>query len=214
MASRILRELVIDKIAAVDRPCQEHATVAIMKRHVSEDGVSKVDLTALGDQITKGIFFSTSPTSVPSYSEDDDTEDFSEALSEVVAQSLDWKLESAISDVVSPLIDALRRSLCSICKDMVLDPTTKLLAIRNSVGQFLTALQEQYPQIPQKVADAMTKRAATEAAQRGLLKLKLNLMSAQVEKANGMLIEGYGTGGGRMPKSKKPSRNSQPITKK
>jgi hypothetical protein len=37
MAKRILRELKLDKIAAVDRPCQEHATMAILKRDFSAD---------------------------------------------------------------------------------------------------------------------------------------------------------------------------------
>jgi hypothetical protein len=36
MARRILTEFVMDKIAAVDRPCQEHATVTIMKRDFSD----------------------------------------------------------------------------------------------------------------------------------------------------------------------------------
>ncbi len=38
MARRILKEFVIDRIAAVDRPCQEHATVTIMKRAPEEEG--------------------------------------------------------------------------------------------------------------------------------------------------------------------------------
>lgn len=32
MAKRVLRRIRLDKIAAVDRPCQEHATVAVVKR--------------------------------------------------------------------------------------------------------------------------------------------------------------------------------------
>lgn len=38
MVKRILRELRLDKIAAVDKPCQEHATAPIMKRHDDLDG--------------------------------------------------------------------------------------------------------------------------------------------------------------------------------
>lgn len=37
MARRILRELKLDKIAAVDRPCQEGATMTIMKRNFSDE---------------------------------------------------------------------------------------------------------------------------------------------------------------------------------
>lgn len=38
MAKRILRDLRLDKIAAVDKPCQEHATAPIMKRRDDQDG--------------------------------------------------------------------------------------------------------------------------------------------------------------------------------
>src|SRR5437868_55860 len=38
---RILHELSIGKIAAVDRPCQEHARMTLMKRADNEDDVDK-----------------------------------------------------------------------------------------------------------------------------------------------------------------------------
>jgi hypothetical protein len=45
MTKRILRELRLDKIAAVDKPCQEHATMTIMKRDESDDLYWKRDFS-------------------------------------------------------------------------------------------------------------------------------------------------------------------------
>jgi len=46
MTRRILRELRIDKVAAVDRPCQEHASADIMKRGESYEDFCKRKFTA------------------------------------------------------------------------------------------------------------------------------------------------------------------------
>lgn len=48
MTRRILREIQLDKIAAVDFPCQEHALVTIMKR---DPDVGKIRKTHLADRI-------------------------------------------------------------------------------------------------------------------------------------------------------------------
>lgn len=48
MTRRILREIQLDKIAAVDFPCQEHALVTIMKR---DPDAGKIRKTHLADRI-------------------------------------------------------------------------------------------------------------------------------------------------------------------
>lgn len=49
MARRILRDIKLDKIAAVDRPCQEGAVVAILKRAPEDEGIEKVEDDRLRD---------------------------------------------------------------------------------------------------------------------------------------------------------------------
>lgn len=46
MKRRILEKFKLTEISGVDRPCQEHATVAIMKRAVSAEEVKVTDLSA------------------------------------------------------------------------------------------------------------------------------------------------------------------------
>ena len=279
MATRVLKEFVIDKIAAVDRPCQEHAQVTIMKRKfdtkerkdmadkgeamddgsfpiksakdvvnsvhdwgragsrtdvkqhiiqrakqigasdmIPDEWVKKMapeELGKVADLLSKQIYMSTAPYAQLDDDDADDevAEDFDTALSEVLAYQMDWKVESAVQDLLSPLMDALRKSITSICKDQSLDPNMRLLEIRNSVGQFLTALQSKYNelQIPQQISTVVTKREQVTKAEIAILKLKLSVMQAGVAKANRMLTDGFNSG--TMPKTKKPSRNSQPMDK-
>lgn len=54
MTKRILRELRIDKVAAVDRPCQEHASADIMKRKFTEE--ERRAATASGHAMSDGSY--------------------------------------------------------------------------------------------------------------------------------------------------------------
>jgi hypothetical protein len=44
MTRRILQQIEISKIAAVDRPCQEGAVAAILKRAPTKEGTNNVEL--------------------------------------------------------------------------------------------------------------------------------------------------------------------------
>lgn len=124
---RILHSLKLDAIAAVTRPCQEHATMAIIKRAPGEDGgepfaqLAKMDLsTAHG---------------------------FAEILAADEARRQAWQAD----EVLWPLFDALRQSLSSIAGDDKLDPPTKLTRVQESVTQFIGALKDKWPDVAEAV---------------------------------------------------------------
>ena len=214
MATRILNELVIDKIAAVDFPCQEHATVTIMKRKDDVQKMTAEDLGKLADLFTKQVYMSVAPYAALDDDDDDDNaaEDFDTALTEVLSYQMDWKIDTQIQDMLSPLCDALRKSITSICKDPSMDQNMRLLSIRNSVGQFLTAIQNQYQdlQLPQQISNVVLKREAHRNAEIAVAKLRLDVLKA---RTNSMLASQEGAGGGTMPKAGRVSRNSQPMNK-
>lgn len=162
MANRILHELVIDKIAAVDNPCQEHATVALMKRAESELDIfykrtfsdkQRKDMADKGQAMSDGSF--------PIASEKD-----------VENAVRDWGRAGSKPAVKAHIISRAKSLGCTDC-----------------------------------LPEDWVKKMAFDNAQRTILKLKMDVL-----KANGMLIEGL-SGGRKMPKSHKTSRNSQPITK-
>ncbi len=257
MTCRILTDFVIDKIAAVDKPCQEHATVTIMKRAQDEvvlDGpiiktlgglqraiqsfskaedkiamkrhlivcakalgaadelpegwAKKFELSHFADRLAKD-FFSIFPVaaSVAPVDEDEDegAEDFAEEFEEVMHQRNEWKAQ----DELGPYIDALRNSIVSIWCDDEVQGSDRLLAIRNSVGQFLDAVQAKYPALPEQVAATMD--AANAGGMIALKSLAMLKSSVLKVKTNEMLESLKAKGTGVMPKKPPASRNSQPM---
>jgi len=171
---RILREFQLDKIAVVDRPCQEGALMCIMKRDNSSE-------TALADLLVKQLIV------LPISNGDDDDdgfEDFDSAYEDV----LECARECDAKDQLRPLFCALKDSFVSISLDTSLDGSAKAAEMRNSVEQFLAELRGQYPTAPSQLEMAIKVR-------KGLRTLNKRL-SGMVEKAGmgGALGAAYGAG--------------------
>lgn len=131
---RILHDLRLDAIAAVDFPCQEPAMAAILKRAPAD-----------GSDLGPGF------ESFAKLAKLDDmgARAFAEILAENEARRAKWKAD----EVMWPLFDALRESLSSIAGDQTLDPATKLTRVQESVTQFITALREEWPDVAEEVAE-------------------------------------------------------------
>ncbi len=127
---RILHELSLSAIAAVDHPCQEHAKMTIIKRantRFTKSSALRSELAKLDIPAARG---------------------FAEILAANEAQAECWEAESAMW----PLFDALRQSLSSIAVDANIDATAKIARVEESVTQFVAALKAEWPDVAEEVS--------------------------------------------------------------
>lgn len=113
---RILRNLSLGAIAAVDLPCQEGAKMAIIKRRDDPAPVAKG--SGLARAVAKYV------------SSDDGAHTFQEVLSENTFDQAIW-----------PMTDALSQSIRSIMGDKTLSAADRDAKITASVDEFLTAVR-------------------------------------------------------------------------
>jgi hypothetical protein len=196
MTRRVLKELQLDRIAAVDRPCQEGATVVIMKRDNSIDK-SEVDVEAIAQQIAKDLI-------VLPMSADDDDDDRAQSFQDALDEAMECKVKDEISTKMWPLNDALRNSIISILQDDSLDSDSRLIMIYNSVQQYLVALRQEYPQLLVAVQEAQMGKRVRELRKR-LLAAKVGIIKRSL-----ILLKG-GPGSGPHPGS--PSRSGKDVEK-
>lgn len=136
MTKRIIDELHLSHIAAVDNPCQEGAKAKLTKR--------APDLIA----ICKAL-------------DDEGARSFAEILEEDQARRARWEADEQLW----PLFDALRCSLTSVAADQTLNDGQKMIGVQQNISQFMTALQDQWPDVMEEVAEATAKRdGATKLA--------------------------------------------------
>jgi hypothetical protein len=123
---RVLKEISLSAIAAVDFPCQEHAKMTIIKRAVAKAAALRADLAKIDIPAARG---------------------FLEILAENEQQAASWEAESKMW----PLFDALRSSLSSIAADANIDPAAKVSRVEESVTQFISALKAEWPDVAEEV---------------------------------------------------------------
>jgi hypothetical protein len=124
MPKRNLKNLRLRAIAAVDRPCQEHAKALCIKRAPSEAD----ERVAALEPVLKYIC------------ENDGAHSFSEVLA-----------ENQFSQNVWPCVDALSQSIRSIVGDSSLTGGEREAKISASVEQFLTAVREISPEVSKRL---------------------------------------------------------------
>jgi hypothetical protein len=262
MTRRILTDFVIDKIAAVDRPCQEGATVSIIKRAFSDkkredlaetgqaeddgsypieskkdvenavqsfgrsknkkktkahiiseakkigaesslpDGwMKKFEIASFADDLAKNFFML-----MPQQDEEEKPEDFNSAFDDVMTERANAQNYSDLVDC----LDALRCSLKSICESDLSGPD-RMLAVRNSVGQFLDHVQAKMPGAPEDMAStAQAADASNMIAIKRLSMLKANVLKV---KTNEMLESVESISTATMPRQRRIPRNSQPMVR-
>lgn len=133
MKRRILHEIQLDKIAAVDFPCQEHAQSKIIKRN---------ETIASWSRMLK--------------SDAQGARAFLTILAEVEERERRWEADRQLW----PIFEALRDSINSIAGDPAMDINGKTGMIQDSVNQFVAALQEKFPDVAEEV-DEIAKAAAS-----------------------------------------------------
>lgn len=120
MPTRILRNLTLNAIAAVDDPCQEHAKAAIIKRR--DPPADPPGASALAKSVAKYI------------GSDDGAHSFAEVLA-----------ENKFDQAIWPMTDALSQSIRSIMGDTGLTPADRDQKITASVDEFLAAVRRLDP---------------------------------------------------------------------
>lgn len=140
MAKRILRELKLDKIAAVDRPCQEGATMTIMKRAPEK-------MTMDTARIAKDMYGVMSSSGNPPGAR---------SFSDLIAATEECRRQSAVSQELWPYFDALTDSLRSIVADGTMDEPGKINAMRQSIDQFTAAVVSAVPDAEAEIEKLFT----------------------------------------------------------
>lgn len=158
MAKRILRNLKLSHIAAVDFPCQEGAKALLIK--------------------------SADRWKILAKSEDLHARTFAEIITENEERQRRWAAEEAMW----PLFSALRESLASIASDAAVDSNQKLTRVQESVSQFIAALREKWPDVAdeiQEIAKASPESAGMAPFIEAFAKLKETEVDVtELEKAN------------------------------
>jgi hypothetical protein len=144
MAKRILRELKLDKIAAVDFPCQEGALMTIMKRN----SAPKID----AEQIAKSIYGSISSNDQPTGAQ---------SFADLIAAQEEQQRQCEVSQELWPYFDALTNSLRSIVADTSLDEAGKINAMRQSIDQFTEAVTAAVPDAEAEIEKIFTNPASS-----------------------------------------------------
>lgn len=119
---RVLNQISLKAIAAVDKPCQEGAKAVLIKRAEPQAELLKMD-----DEHARG---------------------FAEILAEREAEDRRWEAE----DKLWPIFSALRQSLLSILGDENLDANQRATRRDESIGQFVAALNEEWPDVAADIA--------------------------------------------------------------
>jgi hypothetical protein len=248
---RIIREFTLDKIAAVDRPCQEGAVVTLMKRDFS--GKERQKLADKGHAMSGGGYpiksrkdvanavqsfgraknktetkkhiirnarrvgavdllpdhwnvkkydtnldwlakqFAVFPFTVESQDDDDRAFDFDEAFEE----AMECERWCNAKEEIHPYIHALKCSIVSIMTDDQIDFNMRLPEIRNSIQQFINAMEAKFPQLPPALEATVAKRRALTLRKRvvagrmGLLKARMGKPKTKKAKSGGAEMRVY-----------------------
>lgn len=145
MAKRILRELKLDKIAAVDFPCQEGAVMTIMKR--AEKG-AKLDVEKIAKDLYGVMSSSGNPPGPRSFAD-------------LFAATEACRRQSEVSQELWPYFDALTDSIRSIVADASTDEAGKISAIRQSIDQFTEAVTAAVPDAEAEIEKLFTDPASS-----------------------------------------------------
>jgi hypothetical protein len=138
MGKRVIDELHLTHIAAVNHPCQEGALARTIK--------SRADLVAVIKEIDLPV---------------------ARGFAEVMEANEAWKRRWEVQDKLWPVFDAIRESLVSIAADQGMDESTKLSRSEQSVTEFIEALRAQWPEVAsefEKNAEALSKSSVDVAA--------------------------------------------------
>lgn len=130
--TRIIQSLRLDKIAAVDRPCQQHAKMTIMKRAPEEEvdypKICKAWVSASDGPRPFEIF---------------------------LRQELQRDHYYSVMEEYQAELCALDNSLRSTLGAQDMDQDAKLLAMRESIEAFMTSVRAKYPQASADVTKAV-----------------------------------------------------------
>lgn len=156
---RILHNLKLSTIAAVDYPCQEGARAAIIKRRPDAPATPSLLAVAIAKYV----------------SSDDGAHTFDEVLQ-----------ENRFSEAIWPMTSALQQAITSIVGDRKLSGSERESKITASVDEFLGAVRDIDPQAEKRLSELITKRNDTmnweqiaKEAQAQVTKLTGELATAQ-----------------------------------
>jgi hypothetical protein len=145
---RILKDIVITRIAAVDKPCQEGAVATILKRDQSQDDPAAVKKhNELTERIVKNLIL----FPIQRAQQIGTAVDFDDAYKPLLA---DFR-ECVARDLLGRMLDALRRSLMSIISDQTMEDDAKLARIREAVGKFLNEATSEVPNALDQIGKSM-----------------------------------------------------------
>jgi hypothetical protein len=167
MPKRILRNLTLNAIAAVDFPCQEGAKAVIIKRR---DGPAPAPTAKAGSGLARAI--------AKYIGSDDGAHTFAEVLTENNFDREIW-----------PLTDALSQSIRSIMGDTALSSAERDRKVTVSVDEFLTAVRALDP--PASGGETVSEKV--ERQLRELIMRKdddmptIETLTADLAKANGQI---------------------------
>ena len=162
---RIMHSFRLDKIAAVDFPCQEHATMAIAKRAHALTG-SAIEIL----KFCEG---------------EDGAKSFSELFADREKRDRYWEAREELW----PAMDSVSSSINSIIADMNISTDQKAGMIRQSVEDFLAVVREKMPEVEAEIAKALGD-CADEGKTGSETMTELETAKARIaelEKANGEL---------------------------
>jgi len=163
---RILQEIALDKIACVDKPCQEHAIVAIMKREEEPDPQVDPIMVKLADTIAGEMLSGEGNT-----------------LRAVVAKAED-------PGSMPTLLRALKHSLVSITTEDELAPQVVRAMAANNVQQFIDTMK-----IKREDVEPILATARLQKAREQLLVFKSRISEPVRVKINpDILKQGYYVG--------------------
>lgn len=131
----IMREFTINELSAVDRPAQSHARVVLMKR---------------AETMPARKSYPESPSSV--YANEVQALDFDA----VMAEDSSRELTQRVKDCAWSNWNALQRSFDTIARDDAVSPADKVVAMKESIAQFLEALADESEDIAEKVTKALS----------------------------------------------------------
>ena len=140
MAKRIIGELTLSHIAAVDNPCQEGARAKLTKRELSTEQI--------GVQKARSAMTEIAKIAIPPV----------KGFMEIMAENELWERRSKANNALWPFMDALRDSLAGIAADITMGESEKLTAAAESVTQFVNTLRAKWPDVAQEIdetADGM-----------------------------------------------------------
>jgi hypothetical protein len=152
MAKRVMRAFKIDEISGVDRPAQQGARVAIMKRNAVPAPATEA--------IAKGIYDAVSSSS--------GNPPGARSFADLIAATEECQRQSAVSQELWPYFDALTDSIRSIVADQTMDEPGKINAIRQSIDQFTTAVTAAVPDAEDEIEKLFTDPAASGVFYAGL----------------------------------------------